>query len=110
MRQATDVEHRDLEYEQGRTVFTPTEDAQDIADCLKYFLRESEKFPSSPGLLAFGSKGIPYCMTNTQVMFHQPLGDTDRDNFLKPSEAKDYGLIGAVIDDVIAGKHLQQHC
>ncbi|KAL0735321.1 hypothetical protein Bca4012_011531 [Brassica carinata] len=80
MRQATDVEHRDLEYEQGRTVFTPTEDAQDIADCLKYFLRESEKFPSSPGLhfwvrvLAFGSKGIPYCMTNTQVMFHQPLG------------------------------------
>ncbi|WZZ47723.1 LOW QUALITY PROTEIN: hypothetical protein YC2023_043982 [Brassica napus] len=27
MRQAADVEHRDLEYEQGRYEFTPTEDA-----------------------------------------------------------------------------------
>uniref|UniRef100_A0A1J3EGJ3 ATP-dependent Clp protease proteolytic subunit n=1 Tax=Noccaea caerulescens TaxID=107243 RepID=A0A1J3EGJ3_NOCCA len=90
-------------------------------------------------LLASGSKGKRYCMPNSKVMIHQPLGtaggkamemgiriremmyhkiklnkifsritgkpesqiegDTDRDNFLNPWEAKEYGLIDAVIDD-----------
>ncbi|CAN8275837.1 unnamed protein product [Cochlearia groenlandica] len=90
-------------------------------------------------LLASGSKGKRYCMPNSKVMIHQPLGtaggkaiemgiriremmyhkiklnkifsritgkpeseiegDTDRDNFLNPWEAKAYGLIDAVIDD-----------
>lgn len=90
-------------------------------------------------LLASGSKGKRYCMPNSRVMIHQPLGtaggkatemsiriremsyhkiklnkilsritgkpeeqieiDTDRDNFLNPWEAKEYGLIDAVIDD-----------
>ncbi|XP_057522164.1 ATP-dependent Clp protease proteolytic subunit 3, chloroplastic-like [Amaranthus tricolor] len=90
-------------------------------------------------LLASGSKGKRYCMPNSRVMIHQPLGtaggkatemsiriremnyhklklnkilsritgkpeeqieiDTDRDNFMNPWEAKEYGLIDAVIDD-----------
>ncbi|CAA7030326.1 unnamed protein product [Microthlaspi erraticum] len=90
-------------------------------------------------LLASGSKGKRYCMPNSKVMIHQPLGtaggkamemgiriremmyhkiklnkifsritgkpesqiegDTDRDNFMNPWEAKEYGLIDAVIDD-----------
>lgn len=90
-------------------------------------------------LLASGSKGKRYCMPNSRVMIHQPLGtaggkatemgiriremayhkiklnkilsritgkpqeqveeDTDRDNFMNPWEAKDYGLIDEVIDD-----------
>ncbi|CAH2065708.1 unnamed protein product [Thlaspi arvense] len=90
-------------------------------------------------LLASGSKGKRYCMPNSKVMIHQPLGtaggkatemsiriremmyhkiklnkifsritgkpeseiegDTDRDNFLNPWEAKEYGLVDAVIDD-----------
>lgn len=90
-------------------------------------------------LLASGSKGKRYCMPNSKVMIHQPLGtaggkatdmsiriremmyhkiklnkifsritgkpesqievDTDRDYFLNPWEAKEYGLIDAVIDD-----------
>ncbi|KAK9912545.1 hypothetical protein M0R45_036407 [Rubus argutus] len=90
-------------------------------------------------ILASGSKGKRYCMPNSRVMIHQPLGtaggkatemgiriremayhkiklnkilsritgkpqeqveeDTDRDNFMNPWEAKDYGLIDEVIDD-----------
>ncbi|CAN7129644.1 ATP-dependent Clp protease proteolytic subunit 3, chloroplastic [Brassica rapa] len=90
-------------------------------------------------LLASGSKGKRYCMPNSKVMIHQPLGsaggkatemsirvremmyhkiklnkifsritgkpeseiegDTDRDYFLNPWEAKEYGLVDAVIDD-----------
>ncbi|KAK2361648.1 ATP-dependent Clp protease proteolytic subunit 3 [Trifolium repens] len=90
-------------------------------------------------LLAAGTKGKRYCMPNSRVMIHQPLGsgggkatefsiraremvyqkvklnkilsritgkpesqielDTDRDNFLNPWEAKEYGLVDAVIDD-----------
>lgn len=90
-------------------------------------------------LLASGSKGKRYCMPNSRVMIHQPLGtaggkatemsiriremayhkiklnkifsritgkpeqqieiDTDRDNFMNPWEAKEYGLVDAVIDD-----------
>ncbi|CAN6933686.1 unnamed protein product [Brassica oleracea] len=90
-------------------------------------------------LLASGSKGKRYCMPNSKVMIHQPLGsaggkatemsirvremmyhkiklnkifsritgkpeseiegDTDRDYFLNPWEAKEYGLVDTVIDD-----------
>lgn len=90
-------------------------------------------------LLASGSKGKRFCMPNSRVMIHQPLGtaggkatemsiriremayhkvklnkilsrvtgqpeekieiDTDRDNFMNPWEAKEYGLVDAVIDD-----------
>uniref|UniRef100_A0A803M480 ATP-dependent Clp protease proteolytic subunit n=1 Tax=Chenopodium quinoa TaxID=63459 RepID=A0A803M480_CHEQI len=90
-------------------------------------------------LLASGSKGKRFCMPNSKVMIHQPLGtaggkatdmsiriremayhkvklnkilsritgkseeqiekDTDRDNFLNPWEAKEYGLVDDVIDD-----------
>ncbi|KNA19573.1 hypothetical protein SOVF_060310 [Spinacia oleracea] len=90
-------------------------------------------------LLASGSKGKRYCMPNSRVMIHQPLGtaggkatdmsiriremayhkvklnkimsritgkpeeqieiDTDRDNFMNPWEAKEYGIVDAVIDD-----------
>ncbi|KAG9129752.1 hypothetical protein Leryth_015449 [Lithospermum erythrorhizon] len=90
-------------------------------------------------LLASGSKGKRYCMPNSRVMIHQPLGtaggkatemsiriremayhkiklnkilsrvtgqpeeqielDTDRDNFMNPWEAKEYGLVDEVIDD-----------
>lgn len=90
-------------------------------------------------LLAAGTKGKRYCMPNSRVMIHQPLGsaggkatemsirarelmyhkikinkilsritgkpeeqielDTDRDNFMNPWEAKEYGLIDDVIDD-----------
>ncbi|KAK9116162.1 hypothetical protein Sjap_015109 [Stephania japonica] len=90
-------------------------------------------------LLTSGAKGKRYCMPNSRVMIHQPLGtaggkatdmglriremmyhkiklnkilsritgkseeqievDTDRDNFMNPWEAKEYGLVDAVIDD-----------
>ncbi|KAL9230081.1 hypothetical protein vseg_005473 [Gypsophila vaccaria] len=90
-------------------------------------------------LLASGTKGKRYCMPNSRVMIHQPLGtaggkatdmsiriremayhkvklnkilsrvtgkpeqqveqDTDRDNFMNPWEAKEYGLVDAIIDD-----------
>ncbi|XP_061338308.1 ATP-dependent Clp protease proteolytic subunit 3, chloroplastic [Gastrolobium bilobum] len=90
-------------------------------------------------ILATGTKGKRYCMPNSRVMIHQPLGtaggkatemsiriremayhkikinkilsrvtgkpeeqielDTDRDNFMNPWEAKEYGLIDGVIDD-----------
>ncbi|KAI5421917.1 variant 3, partial [Lathyrus oleraceus] len=90
-------------------------------------------------LLAAGTKGKRYCMPNSKVMIHQPLGsvggvgtevcirvreliyrkikinkilsritgrpeeqielDTNRDNFMNPWEAKEYGLIDEVIDD-----------
>ncbi|KAF7817020.1 rho GTPase-activating protein REN1-like isoform X1 [Senna tora] len=48
LRQAADVEdveRRLREYEQGKTEFSPEEDAHVVADCLKYVLRE---LPSSP--------------------------------------------------------------
>ncbi|KAH8508661.1 hypothetical protein H0E87_010703 [Populus deltoides] len=48
LRQAADVddvEHRIKEFGQGKTEFSPKEDAHVIADCVKYFLRE---LPSSP--------------------------------------------------------------
>ncbi|XP_010521049.1 PREDICTED: rho GTPase-activating protein REN1-like [Tarenaya hassleriana] len=48
LRQAADVddvEHRIREYELGKNVFLPGEDAHVVADCVKYFLRE---LPSSP--------------------------------------------------------------
>ncbi|GAB4827947.1 ATP-dependent Clp protease proteolytic subunit 3 [Ancistrocladus abbreviatus] len=90
-------------------------------------------------ILASGSKGKRFCMPNSRVMIHQPLGtaggkatdmsiriremayhkvkinkilsritgkpeeqidiDTDRDNFMNAWEAKEYGLVDAVIDD-----------
>ncbi|KAL1360322.1 hypothetical protein HN51_005688 [Arachis hypogaea] len=90
-------------------------------------------------ILASGTKGKRYCMPNSRVMIHQPLGtaggkatdmsiriremayhkikinkilskitgksvdqidlDTDRDNFMNPWEAKEYGLVDEVIDD-----------
>ncbi|CAI9116169.1 OLC1v1017249C3 [Oldenlandia corymbosa var. corymbosa] len=48
LRQAADVEdveRRIREYEQGKSEFSPDEDAHVIADCVKYILRE---LPSSP--------------------------------------------------------------
>nr|AFK36040.1 unknown [Lotus japonicus] len=90
-------------------------------------------------ILASGTKGKRYCMPNSRVMIHQPLGtaggkatemsiriremayhkikinkilsritgkpeeqielDTDRDNFMNPWEAKEYGLVDGVIDE-----------
>lgn len=90
-------------------------------------------------ILASGSKGKRFCMPNSRVMIHQPLGtaggkatemgvriremsyhkiklnkilsrisgkpleqieaDTDRDYFMNAWEAKEYGLVDAVIDD-----------
>ncbi|XP_068636880.1 ATP-dependent Clp protease proteolytic subunit 3, chloroplastic-like [Aristolochia californica] len=90
-------------------------------------------------LLASGTKGKRFCMPNSRVMIHQPLGtaggratemglqiremsyhkvkmnkifsritgkpekqieiDTDRDYFMNPWEAKEYGLVDAVIDN-----------
>ncbi|CAA2938365.1 ATP-dependent Clp protease proteolytic subunit 3, chloroplastic [Olea europaea subsp. europaea] len=90
-------------------------------------------------LLAAGTKGKRFCMPNSRVMIHQPLGtaggkatemsiriremayhkvklnkilsritgkpeekievDTDRDNFMNAWEAKECGLVDAVIDD-----------
>ncbi|KAF3535560.1 hypothetical protein F2Q69_00023419 [Brassica cretica] len=84
---------RELSRGSGKIEFTPTEeDAHVIADCLndlcslfsqlslivtmnlQYFLREVSFF-SGPAL----------------------LGETDRDNFLNPWEAKEYGLVSTVI-------------
>ncbi len=88
-------------------------------------------------LLAGGAKGKRYCLPNSRMMIHQPLGgyqgqasdidihareilgirdrlnrilshhtgqpleqvqqDTDRDNFMGPDEAQEYGLVDAVI-------------
>ena len=88
-------------------------------------------------LLSGGAKGKRYCLPNSRVMIHQPLGgfqgqasdfeihakeilsikeklnrlmaqhtgqdyekvahDTDRDNFLSATEAKEYGLIDQVM-------------
>ncbi|CAN6465796.1 unnamed protein product [Victoria cruziana] len=48
LRQAADVEEVELrvqEYEQGKTEFSPDEDAHVVADCVKHVLRE---LPSSP--------------------------------------------------------------
>ncbi len=90
-------------------------------------------------LLAGGAKGKRYCLPNSRVMIHQPLGgyqgqasdidihakeilsvrdrlnrilahhtgqplervqqDTDRDNFMGPEMAVEYGLVDAVITD-----------
>lgn len=89
-------------------------------------------------LLSAGAKGKRYCLPNSRVMIHQPLGgfqgqasdfeihakeilstkerlnrlladhtgkdyetvatDTDRDNFLSASEAKDYGLVDQILE------------
>ena len=88
-------------------------------------------------MLAAGAKGKRFCLPNSRVMIHQPLGgfqgqasdfeihakeilsikeklnrlmaqhtgqdydtvarDTDRDNFLSATEAKEYGLIDQVL-------------
>ncbi|KAG9149662.1 hypothetical protein Leryth_017576 [Lithospermum erythrorhizon] len=48
LRQAADVEdveHRIREFEQGKTDFSPEEDAHVIADCVKYVLRELSSPP-----------------------------------------------------------------
>ncbi|WP_100643283.1 ATP-dependent Clp endopeptidase proteolytic subunit ClpP [Alteromonas facilis] len=90
-------------------------------------------------LLSGGAKGKRYCLPNSRVMIHQPLGgfqgqasdfeihakeilsikeklnrlmanhtgqpyekvaqDTDRDNFLSATEAKEYGLIDKVLSN-----------
>ncbi len=90
-------------------------------------------------LLAGGAKGKRYCLPNSRMMIHQPLGgyqgqasdidihareilgirdrlnrilshhtgqplerveqDTDRDNFMGPDQAVEYGLVDAVIRD-----------
>jgi len=89
-------------------------------------------------LLTAGTKGKRFCLPNSRVMIHQPLGgfqgqasdfeihakemlgikkklnemlahhtgqpfekienDTDRDNFMSAAEAKEYGLVDAVLD------------
>ncbi|MFS8153063.1 ATP-dependent Clp endopeptidase proteolytic subunit ClpP [Vreelandella titanicae] len=90
-------------------------------------------------LLTAGAAGKRYCLPNSRVMIHQPLGgyqgqasdieihtreilgireklnqilahhtgqeieavsrDTDRDNFMSANQAKEYGLIDAVLDN-----------
>ncbi|XP_010272933.1 PREDICTED: rho GTPase-activating protein REN1-like isoform X2 [Nelumbo nucifera] len=48
LRQAADVddvERRIQEYEQGKTEFSPDEDAHVIGDCIKYILREIPSYP-----------------------------------------------------------------
>ncbi|XP_022759305.1 ATP-dependent Clp protease proteolytic subunit 3, chloroplastic-like isoform X3 [Durio zibethinus] len=58
-------------------------------------------------LLAAGTKGKRFCMPNSRVLIHQPIGsfggtiekDTERDTFMNPWEAKEYGLVDGVIDD-----------
>jgi ATP-dependent Clp protease protease subunit len=98
-------------------------------------------------LLSAGAKGKRYCLPNSRVMIHQPIGgfqgqasdfeihakeilsikeklnrlmadhtgqdyekvarDTDRDNFLSATEAKEYGLVDQVLtnrSDVAATK------
>ncbi|KAI3500182.1 hypothetical protein L1887_35999 [Cichorium endivia] len=58
-------------------------------------------------LLARGTKGKRFCMPNSRVMIHQPLGkargnveaDMDRDYFMNAWEAKAYRLVDEVIDD-----------
>ncbi|MCV2885034.1 ATP-dependent Clp endopeptidase proteolytic subunit ClpP [Aestuariibacter sp. AA17] len=95
-------------------------------------------------LLSGGAKGKRYCLPNSRVMIHQPLGgfqgqasdfeihakeilsikeklnrlmaehtgqnyervaqDTDRDNFLSATEAKEYGLIDQVLSNRMDAK------
>ncbi|RVW85868.1 ATP-dependent Clp protease proteolytic subunit 4, chloroplastic [Vitis vinifera] len=57
-----------------------------------------------------GTKGKRFAMPNTRIMIHQPLGgfsgrsfeqvekDIDRDRYMSPIEAVEYGIIDAVID------------
>ena len=74
-------------------------------------------------LLAAGAKGKRFSLPNSEIMIHQPLGgasgqatdiaihaertgqdpekvrqDTERDNFMEPAAALEYGLIDKVID------------
>ncbi|CAN6846989.1 unnamed protein product [Brassica oleracea] len=108
----------------GRIEFTPTEDAHVIADCLndlcslfsqlslivtmnlQYFLREVSFF-SGPALLGayprfwflrelvLHDKHSSYDPSTTWYCRSQ--SETDRDNFLNPWEAKEYGLVSTVI-------------
>jgi ATP-dependent Clp protease protease subunit len=61
-------------------------------------------------LLAAGTKGKRYALPNSRIMLHQPSGgtkgtaadieineDLDRDRFMSPEEAREYGLIDHVI-------------
>ena len=62
-------------------------------------------------LLSSGAKGKRYALPNAEVMIHQPSGGaqgqatdikivvdcTERDNYMTAQEAKEYGLVDAVI-------------
>src|SRR6478672_7901394 len=60
-------------------------------------------------LLAAGTKGKRYALPHARVMIHQPLAgfqgqatdkikhDTERDNFMSSSQAKEYGIIDEVL-------------
>ncbi len=65
-------------------------------------------------LLSSGAKGKRFCLPNSMVLIHQPLGgaqgqqteiaivadfmlDTERDNYMTAEEAKDYGLVDEII-------------
>ena len=54
-------------------------------------------------LLAAGTKGKRLALPHSRIMIHQPLEkiaeDTDRDYFLSPAEAVEYGLIDRVVTD-----------
>ena len=67
-------------------------------------------------LLSCGTKGKRFCLPNSEVMIHQPLGgasgqatdtnksleiiehDTERDYFLSADEALNYGLVDSVLE------------
>ena len=74
-------------------------------------------------LLSSGAKGKRYCLPNSEVMIHQPLGgaqgqasdiaiqaehilkikkriekDVDRDNYMSAEEALEYGLVDKIFD------------
>ena len=73
-------------------------------------------------LLSSGTKGKRYALPNSEIMIHQPLGgiqgqateikiaaekilklkdieqDTERDHFLEPTEALNYGIIDKIIE------------
>jgi len=53
-------------------------------------------------LLAGGEKGKRFCLPNSRVMIHQPLGGfqgqaSDIDNFMSATQAVEYGLVDAVM-------------